>query len=194
MLENDLITKIMAQEGLTSGKYLTEFQRKLLQKKLMTDISDKYKMRLQIMLLADLGKTQTEIIEILECAPATVRHWMLVAASGKAHNWESSPLGRPKAVNQKYLQRLKELASQSPRECGYFFRRWTANWLSKHLAKEFGIEVSDRHINRLLKEMGLSTRNKPVVSHSQTEKEQIRILDLPQDLWQKLSFNTSHQD
>ncbi|MDJ0571987.1 MAG: helix-turn-helix domain-containing protein, partial [Pleurocapsa sp. MO_192.B19] len=29
---------------------------------------------------------------------------------------------------------------------------------SKHLAKELGIEVSERHVNRLLKQMGLSTR------------------------------------
>jgi len=57
-------------------------------------------------------------------------------------------------VNDQYLERLKELVSHSPRDYGYPFQRWTAQWLSKHL-KEFGIEVSDRHINRLLK-VGLS--------------------------------------
>ena len=69
-------------------------------------------------------------------------------------------MGRPKTVNEQYLNRLKELVSYSPREYGYSFQRWTAQWLSKHLAKELGIEVSPQHINRLLKEMGLSTRQK----------------------------------
>jgi hypothetical protein len=55
---------------------------------------------------------------------------------------------------------LKELVSRSPREYGYPFQRWTAQWLKKHLAKKLGIEVSDRHINRILKELGLSTRSK----------------------------------
>ena len=52
------------------------------------------------------------------------------------------------------------MVSQSPRECGYAFSRWTANWLSRHLQKELGIAISDRHINRLLKQMGLSTRDR----------------------------------
>ncbi|MEW6498921.1 MAG: winged helix-turn-helix domain-containing protein, partial [Cyanobacteriota bacterium] len=51
--------------------------------------------------------------------------------------------------------------SGSPRDYGYAFRRWTANWLSKHLAKELGISISDRHVKRLLKQMGLSTRPQP---------------------------------
>lgn len=194
MFNNNLIERIIELENLSFGKYLTEFQRKLLQKNLAAQKLEKYRVRLRIMLLADLGKTQTEIVQILECAPATVRHWMLVAQSGQAHNWESSPLGRPKAVNPKYLQRLRELVSQSPRECGYFFRKWTANWLSKHLAKELGIEVSDRHINRLLKEMGLSTRNTPNIANYNTEDLRITILDLPQTSREKISLNTSSLD
>ncbi len=52
------------------------------------------------------------------------------------------------------------MVTNSPKEYGYVFRRWTANWLGKHLAKEFSITLSDRHINRLLKQMGLSTKGK----------------------------------
>lgn len=63
-------------------------------------------------------------------------------------------------MNDQYIERLKELFSHSPRKYGYAFSSWTSQWLSKHLATEFGIEVSDRHINRLLKQMGLSTQQK----------------------------------
>jgi transposase len=143
--------------NISTGKYLTPFQRKLLQQKQQENLSDSYHQRIKIMLLADEGKTQTEICQILGCCPATVRHWMHIARTGMAHQWQDCPLGRPKAINQEYIERLQELLSQSPRDCGYGFRRWTVSWLRKHLAKELGIEVSDRHLKRILKQMGLST-------------------------------------
>jgi transposase len=149
------------EQSNTLGKYLTPFQRKLLQKSLQESCPPSYRQRLEIMLLADEGKTQTEICRILGCCPATARHWMHIARMGMAHQWQDCPIGRPKTVSEEYLERLKELISNSPRDYGYCFRRWTANSLQKHLAKELGIKVSDRHIKRLLKQMGLSTKNKP---------------------------------
>jgi transposase len=143
------------------GKFLTPFQRKLLQKSLQENYPDSYRQRIEIMLLADDGKTQTEICQILGCSAATVRHWMHIARMGMAHQWQDCPIGRPKVINDQYLERLQELLHSSPRDHGYSFRRWTTNWLQKHLAKEFGIEVSDRHIKRLLKQLGLSTIQKP---------------------------------
>jgi transposase len=144
-----------------AGKCLTSFQRNLLQKSLQEDLPEFYSQRIQIILLADSGKSQTEICQILGCCPATVRHWTHIARAGMAHQWRDCPIGRRKLVNDQYLECLKELVSNSPRDYGYPFRRWTANWLSKHLAKELGISVSARHLKRLLKQMGLSTCPKP---------------------------------
>ncbi|MEH1848321.1 MAG: helix-turn-helix domain-containing protein [Nostoc sp.] len=167
---------------MTNSKYLTSFQRKLLLGSLEKSLPESYRQRIEIMLLADEGKTQTEICQILGCCPATARHWMHIARTGMAHQWQDSPIGRPKAINDEYLERLKELIRSSPRDHGYAFRRWTANWLGKHLVKEFGIEVSDRHIKRLLKQMGLSTLPKPSnVKQNNTEQAQsskILISDL----------------
>ena len=164
------------------GQLLTPFQRKLLQKSLQEDLHESYHQRIQIMLLADEGKSQTEICQTLGCCPATARHWMHIARSGMAHQWQDCSIGRPKKVNEQYLERLQEIIAQSPREHGYAFRRWTVNWLKKHLAKEFGIEVSDGHFKRLLKQMGLSTRPKPVevksASDRQKEGQSILIYDL----------------
>ncbi|PSB41698.1 hypothetical protein C7B80_29905 [Cyanosarcina cf. burmensis CCALA 770] len=140
------------------GLYLTPFQRKLLLKNQETDLRPEYRRRIAIMLLADAGRSQTQICEALGCSQETARYWIGMAKSGQAHQWSDRPMGRPKAVNEQYLERLKELVSNSPREYGYPFQRWTAQWLSKHLAKEFGIKVSNYHITRLLKSMGLSTR------------------------------------
>ncbi|MDZ8024307.1 MAG: transposase [Nostoc sp. DedQUE01] len=165
----------------STSKYLTSFQRKLLLVSLQKTLLESYRQRIQIMLLADEGKTQTQICQILGCCPATARHWTHIARTGMAHQWQDCPIGRPKAVNDEYLERLKELVNSSPHDHGYSFRRWTANWLGKHLAKEFGIEVSDRHLKRLLKQMGLSTRpkaNNTKASSNEHQGNKILIGDL----------------
>jgi putative transposase len=135
---------------------------------MQADLRSEYRRRIEIMLLADTGQSQTQICKALGCSQETARYWIVMAQTGLAHNWNDYIIGRPKTVNEQYLDRLKELVSHSPREYGYPFQRWTAQWLSKHLAKELGIDISDRHINRLLKQMGLSTRPKPATAESAT--------------------------
>ena len=181
------------QEPEKVGKYLTHFQKKLLQTSLQDEnISAKYRQRIEIMLLADQGKSQSQICKILNCSVVTVRHWTLLASMGQAHNWESSPLGRPRSVNEEYLKRLKELVNQSPKEINipgtkykYSYDRWTTNKLGQHLAKELGISLSDRHIRRLLKEMGLSTRTQKhkqqLTDPNQVSKNRLVIDDLDLD-------------
>jgi transposase len=143
------------------GKYLTSFQKKLLEKSLETkNLRSEYECRIKIMLLADEGLTKAKISKTLKCTQETARYWIGQARAGQAHNWQDCPRGRPKTISAEYLNRLSQLAKGSPREYGYSFERWTGEWLSKHLNKELGIELSSRHVNRLLKEMGLSTRKK----------------------------------
>ena len=180
--------------------YLTPFQRKLLLKSLEIDLRPEYRRRIEIMLLADAGQSQTQICKALGCSQEAARYWIAIASSGNAHHWSDRPLGRPKAVNEQYLARLKELASHSPREYGYPFERWTGQWLSKHLAKELGIKVSSCHINRLLKEMGLSTRPRIHTTENYFSHQQnsgITIGDLsshaePSFLWQFSLMKTSN--
>ncbi|MGK7954194.1 MAG: transposase [Crocosphaera sp.] len=159
--------------------YLTSFQRKILQTNLETDLEEKYRQRIQIMLLADEGKSQTEICQLLGCCQATARHWIMMAKSDQAHCWQMSKIGRPKKINEQYLNRLKELVNQSPRDYGYSFGKWTAVWLSRHLAQELNIKVSDRYINYLLKKMGLSTKSKLNHHKNNQIKNNLLIQDLP---------------
>ena len=176
----------------SQSRLLSPFQRKLLQKSLQTDLRPEYRRRLEIMLMADEGYSQTQICESLGCSQETARYWIARARDGKAHQWNDNPMGRPKTISDEYLDRLKDLVKHSPREYGYPFERWTAHWLGKHLAKELGIEVCDRHISRLLKEMGLSTRPKRETAATDlpsTKDSGIAIRDLPSSpgLW--LPFN-----
>lgn len=141
--------------------------------------------RLEIAIRAQMGQSQAEICSALGCSRDTARYWMAIALSDKAGSLRECSVGRPKTVNDLYLKRLRELVVSSPKDCGYSFERWTAKWLGKHLAQELGIEISDRHINRLLKEMGLSTKNQFNQDASRTSKGGIAINDLnPADLSQ----------
>ena len=147
------------------GKYLTPFQKASLTQSLKKNISDIEIQRIQIMLLADEGRTQAQICQELGCCQATARHWITMARTNQAHHWKSNPIGRPTIVHDEYLQRLKQLATKNPRDVNvpnkdyqYPFRRWIAQKLSQHLYAEFGIKITPQHISRLLKHMGLSTR------------------------------------
>lgn len=170
-----------------TGKFLTPFQRKLLQKSLQQELSDHYRQRILIMILADEGKTQTEICKVLNCCPTTARHWILIAKIGMAHQWQEQPIGRPHTANQQYRARLKQLVSQNPQNYGYAFQRWTGYWLSQHLAKELNIELNERQVNRILREMGLSTRAQSRLPQDSIPTDRslvprILIEDLSQDI------------
>jgi transposase len=156
------------------GKLLSSFQRKQLENKLtQQDISKLLRQRIEIMILADEGKTQSEICRMLGCSATTAGRWTLFARAQFAHQWEEAPPGRPKKVSDEYIQRLQALFHSDPHDFGYPFRRWTASWLNKHLTKELGIELSDRHLSRLLKQLGLSNRPKePSDETTETPPEQ----------------------
>ena len=117
-----------------------------------------HRRRLEIAIRTHLGQSQAEICSALGCSKDTARHWMTIAKVEGLSSTYNKPIGRPKRVDEEYRRRLRELVTSSPRQHGYAFKRWTAKWLSQHLAGELDIEISDRHVNRLLKQMGLSTR------------------------------------
>jgi transposase len=169
-----------------TGRYLTSFQRKFLQKNLEkpeSELPQQLRKRLQIMLYADEGKSQTEICQLLKCSSATARTWILKAKSGMAHQWEDHPVGRPKIIQEEHLARLLELINLNPRDLGERFDEWTGYSLSRRLEKEFGIKVSNQHINRLLRQshsFDPSSRFLEEMPDSEA-KVRISIQDLPRD-------------
>lgn len=173
-----LETRVNISSDLSSqSRLLTPFQKSLLLKNLQTDLRPQYRQRIEIMLLADRGKSQAEICAELGCSKDTARYWITMAQTGLAHKWKEISVGRPKKFDEEYLQRLKELVTSNPSNYGYSFQTWTAEYLSKHLEKEFGIKLSARHINRLLKKMGLSKRERRFQkSNHHLEREEVKIV------------------
>lgn len=138
----------------STGKYLSPSQRQqLLEILTEPNISDIDRKRIQIILLADAGKSQTEICKELQCTAATAGKWILIVSSGQIERWTDFQRGRPPKVDERYLDRLKELISKSPRDFGYSFNRWSGEVLARHLEKEFGVTLTPTHINRLRKQL-----------------------------------------
>lgn len=158
---------------------ITSLLAQILPENLPEHLEPLHRRRLEIILRTYMGQSQTEICSALGCSKDMARHWMSIAKREGLNCQYEQPVGRPRTVDDRYLRRLGELVTSSPQEYGYAFNRWTANWLSKHLAQELGIQVSDRHVNRLLKKMGLSTSNrgqKPT-SHKSSIKGNIIVID-----------------
>jgi transposase len=142
---------------------LNEFQRKRLQRSLgCPDLSTRNHLRLQIILMIGEGKSQKEICQTLHCSPATVRPWIQVVKAGQVHRWEEfCQDGRPKTLTEQHRKRLSEwVRYHSPKDFRFAFDRWTAKPLQQMLLKEFGIEISTRHINRILRELGVARRSR----------------------------------
>ncbi len=180
------------------GRFLSTFEHNFLQRILQTETRPEYRRRIEIMLLADAGRSRKQICGALKCSQETVRYWSGIAQLGEAHRYRDALIGRPKTIDAAYVERLKALVQLDPRTCGYPFQRWTARWLSKHLEKEFEIEISDRHINRLLKQMGLSTRaSQPESQELATDNIKIQDLQSSESLsfqWQFDLLNLNRSD
>ena len=63
-------------QNFQEGKFLTSFQKKALQKSLQGDLQPEYRRRIEIMLLADVGKSQSQICEIIGCSQEMARYWI----------------------------------------------------------------------------------------------------------------------
>jgi transposase len=163
---------------MSNNQCLSDFQRKQLQKSFQDkNLSQLHRQGILIMLLADDGKSQAEICTELGCSAATASRWILLAKSGNAHKWREHRRGRRKTLQDEHLERLQELASCSPRDYGYAFNRWTGAWLAKHLAKEFGIEITPQHVNRLLKNLTFQAKEQSKTQVKSTSRLIVR--DLP---------------
>lgn len=169
----------MKKQEIEEIKDLYSLLTQIIPEDLKFNLDDKKRRRLEILLRARMGQSQAEICAALGCSKDTVRYWMAISQTEKANTWQENSVGRPKTVNESYLKHLRNLVTHNPQDYGYSFKRWTARWLNKHLAQELGIEISDRHVNRLLKQMGLSTRgNANPQNKKTTQKPTITIEDI----------------
>jgi DNA-directed RNA polymerase specialized sigma24 family protein len=90
----DLAINFMSRNSFqdNESKFLTPHQHKDLLKNLQANLQPEYRRRLEIMLLADMGKSQTEICQILGCSQEMARYWITIAKAGLVEQWQQRTL------------------------------------------------------------------------------------------------------
>jgi transposase len=108
--------------------------------------------RSQIVLLAYELANQTEVARAVRCSRATVnrtlQRWRRLGQTALPRR---SPATSPNArVTLAFRHELAQAMERGPRACGVPRPTWTAPLLAAHLAKQTGIEVSERTVRREL--------------------------------------------
>lgn len=144
-----------------TSNFLTQEQRKSLQKAIKEDECPHFRERVLIMLLANDGKTQQEIAEFIGCSLRTVNHWFTHSDPNDLDSFrDRRGNGNHTKITTEYINLLMKVVEQEPTELGYEFGRWTAQRLAEHLAKETNIVLSNRQVNRILKKSSIAISGK----------------------------------
>lgn len=64
--------------------------------------------------------------------------------------------GRPSKLSDQQREEFQTAVNQPPSEAGYDEPAWSTKLAKKFLAEEFGLDYSMRHVQRLLKDAGLT--------------------------------------
>ncbi len=107
------------------------------------------------------GATRQQVAEQLHVHPATVGRWAaryrqrgLAGLRGPEHDGR----GRPRRLQVKHLQQLRQTVLTSPRKLGYAFTAWTLPRLAEFLQRQTGVTVQPHYLGRLLHRMGIARR------------------------------------
>ena len=136
-----------------AGKlFLTDPQRKLLQKALRESDCPRFREHALILLLKHDGKTYEEIAEFIGCSYRTVAYWCV---HGDPDNLDTMKdrreQGNYRKADEHYIQLLLKVVHKNPNNLGYDADFWTSGRLATYMAKETGIELSGTQIIRILR-------------------------------------------
>ena len=148
--------------------YLHEFEKRYRFEK-----NSRAKQRLHILLLRRQKYTQQEIAAIVRVTQGTVSN---VCRRFKKEGWSSvhdKPRdGRPTFLNSKQKALLQRHMRKDIVE-GNIRRGWQTKDVSSLLKKEFKIKFSQRHVRRVLHEIGMSWKV-PRPEHKNRDEKEVR--------------------
>lgn len=106
------------------------------------------------------GATLTELAERHNVAEKTVRNWLdrFADLPLEAAPYDEARPGRPAKLGDDAKAAFLSDLQDSPAESGYDRHSWYPALAHRHLATEYGIEYSLRHVYRLLDEAGTTHR------------------------------------
>lgn len=88
----------------------------------------------------------------------TVYGWLAKAREGGKDALKAKPIpGRPSKLDDQHVSRLRALiVGNDPRQLSFGFALWTRSMIQELIRREFGIDLSEVSVGRLLHTMGLS--------------------------------------
>lgn len=148
-------------------------------KKLRRKWHDYRRERALMILMNNNGKTAPEIAKILNRHPHTVRSQIRNYKDNgiEGLNRDYSP-GRPKDLREEAIEKVKEWLQFSPQKYNFPHHQWTKKLLIKRFKQETGKDISDRTMNRVLKDAGFSYKKpkKTVPKNAPSKEEKKRRL------------------
>ena len=124
--------------------------------------------------LHEKGWSQTLIAEALGVTDGAVSQWLKTVREEGLQGLLSSPSKRgPKSRLSKHdLERLPQFLERGAEAYGFRGSVWTCARVGKVIKQEFGVAYGERHVGRLLCEIGW-TRQKPVERADQRDEEAV---------------------
>jgi transposase len=140
-----------------------------------------------IILMSSVGRSKSQIAEILGCSTATVDNIRAVyRRRGISGLTPSSPPGRISRATPEYLAAIRKAVLTPPQDLGFGFSVWSVNRLRQYLKQETGIELSDDQFRRILHREGFSfQRPKHTMEGKRDEAEHDRAKIELRDLKKK---------
>lgn len=132
---------------------LTESELEIIAKSVKTDKRPEVRQRAMGLRLLHEGQSPQAVAEIMAVSQPTVYDWH--------HRWQANGLeglanrpksGRPRKVDEQYVERLAEVIEQDSQELGYTFTIWTVSRLRLHLEAVTGKLLGPTQFRALLKE------------------------------------------
>jgi transposase len=124
------------------------------------------------------------IVTSLKVDDQTIRRWRRqFKARGRDGLLARKHLGRPCRLTPGQKNRLADLLTKTPAECGLDRHLWTQQLIADLIAREFGINYHHDHIGVILRDMGF-THQKP--ARRAQERDEARIETWRKQFWPTL--------
>lgn len=108
--------------------------------------------RLHCVLLIAEGRSCYEIARWFGDDPRTIERWVHAVDERDLEGLREHPVGgRPAKLLGEQAQRLALDLRNPPRLCGYAKRTWSRKLLRQHLERSYGIKLSVRQCQRMLR-------------------------------------------
>jgi len=126
-----------------------------LRRTVQTTTDARFRLRCNIVLLWDEGRSGGEVAAALQCAKSTAQRWAhRFLTEGEAGLRDRRAENGEAKVDADLLQALAEMLRHAPTHYGWARPNWTRELMARQLAQATGVAVSVTTIGRMLAELG----------------------------------------